>query len=135
MATLTFDRIPTARQIQATRQQASALPSVRVAPTTRLTRRGERVVAATVVLLTIAVFYCVSALVSTVVQASQSPIAESVATTTVTVMSGDTLWDIAVDIDPSADPRVTIDRIEHLNAMAPGSVLQAGQTLVVPVIN
>ncbi len=135
MATLTFDRIPTARQIQSTRQPASTLPSVRVAPSMRLTRRGERVVAATVVLLTIAVFYCVSAFVSTVVQASQSPIAESVVTTTVTVASGDTLWDIAADIDPSADPRVTIDRIERLNAMAPGSVLQAGQTLVVPVIN
>ena len=127
MATLTFDRIPVRRQVQSARSASQA-------PRTRLTRRGERVVATAVVVLTVLSFYLISVVVSSVVQASSAPLAEVSATTSVTVASGDTLWDIAVDLDPSADPRATIDQIERLNAMAPGAMLQAGQTLVVPVI-
>lgn len=126
MATLTLDRIPAGRSVSSTRRQV---------PQTRLTRRGERVVAIAVTLLSVVAFSFISIVVSSVVQASQSPVAESVATTEITVASGDTLWDIAVAVDPSADPRATIDRIERLNAMTPGTVLQAGQSLLVPVIN
>ena len=126
MATLTLDRIPAGRSVTSTRRQV---------PQTRLTRRGERVVAIAVTLLSVVAFSFISIVVSSVVQASQAPVAESVATTEITVASGDTLWDIAVAVDPSADPRATIDRIERLNAMTPGTVLQAGQSLLVPVIN
>lgn len=126
MATLTLDRIPAGRSVTSARRQV---------PQTRLTRRGERVVAIAVTLLSVVAFSFISIVVSSVVQASQAPVAESVATTEITVASGDTLWDIAVAVDPSADPRATIDRIERLNAMTPGTVLQAGQSLLVPVIN
>lgn len=122
MATMTLDRIPVNGR------------SARPAGTMRLTRRGERVVAAVAVILTVIAFYLVSVLVSNVVQASQSDDFVPVATTTVTVAAGDTLWDIAVEVAPTADPRATIDRIERLNAMTATSVLQVGQTLVVPVI-
>lgn len=50
---------------------------------------------------------------------------------TVTVMPGDTLWAIAEDIAPSADPRTVISEIQKLNALANGS-LQVGQQLAVP---
>ena len=126
MATLTLDRIPAGRSVTSTRRQV---------PQTRLTRRGERVVAIAVTLLSVVAFSFISIVVSSVVQASQAPVAESVATTEITVASGDTLWDIAGAVDPSADPRATIDRIERLNAMTPGTGLQAGQSLLVPVIN
>lgn len=119
MATMTLDRIPV--------NGRAAMPM-------RLTRRGERVVAAAAIIATVVVFYLISMLVSGVVQASQSDDFTPVATRTVTVEPGDTLWDIAVQAAPTADPRATIDRIEHLNALSSSTVLHVGQTLVVPVI-
>ena len=119
MATITFERIPAASR------------SVRPM---RLTRRGERVVAFGAVVLTLVAFYLVSVLVSGAVQASRTDSSVPVATRTVTVAAGDTLWQIAVNAAPSADPRAVIDRIERLNALTPGATLQVGQTLVVPVI-
>lgn len=127
MATMTLDRIPV--------NGRAARTAARSTGALRLTRRGERVVAAVAVIVTVIAFYLVSLLVSNVVQASQSHDFADVATTTVTVSSGDTLWDIAVEVAPTADPRATIDRIEHLNALSTGSVLHVGQTLVVPVID
>jgi len=50
---------------------------------------------------------------------------------TVTVMPGDTLWAIAEEIAPAADPRIVISEIEKLNAMGGGS-LQVGQQLAIP---
>lgn len=50
---------------------------------------------------------------------------------TVTVMPGDTLWAIAEEIAPAADPRTVISEIQKLNALANGS-LQVGQQLAVP---
>lgn len=52
-------------------------------------------------------------------------------TEVVTVNSGQTLWDIAHDIDPQADPRDTIARIIELNDL-PTTKVQAGQRLEVP---
>ena len=48
------------------------------------------------------------------------------------VVAGDTLWDLATALDPAADPRVTIDRIQRLNGLA-GSDLVIGRTLWLPV--
>ncbi len=45
------------------------------------------------------------------------------------VEPGDTLWSIAERLDPSADPRAIVDRLERA---AGGALLQAGQTIVLP---
>jgi Tfp pilus assembly protein FimV len=42
------------------------------------------------------------------------------------VQPGDTIWSIAHDLDPSGDPRATVDRIVALNGSA---ALQPGQRL------
>ena len=49
----------------------------------------------------------------------------------VAVRPGDTLWSIAVRTDPGADPRLVIQRITDLNALA-GAGITPGQTLWVP---
>lgn len=50
---------------------------------------------------------------------------------TVTVMPGQSLWSIAEDIAPAADPRDVVSAIVRFNALADGAV-SAGQTLAVP---
>jgi Tfp pilus assembly protein FimV len=50
---------------------------------------------------------------------------------TVTVMPGQSLWSIAEDIAPAADPRDVVSAIVRLNALGDGAVA-AGQTLAVP---
>jgi hypothetical protein len=45
------------------------------------------------------------------------------------VRPGDTLWSIAVALDPSGDPRPLVDDLE---AELRGSTLQPGETLVLP---
>jgi hypothetical protein len=47
------------------------------------------------------------------------------------VAPGDTLWQIATGADPTRDPRETIEQIERVNGVEPGS-LRPGQVLVLP---
>lgn len=49
-----------------------------------------------------------------------------------TVAAGDTLWDLAVAIDPAGDPRLLVDRIQLMNGLA-DSRLAVGETLWLPV--
>ena len=49
----------------------------------------------------------------------------------VTVMSGDTLWSIAEELAPAADPRDVVAKISRLNALSGGSVA-AGQRIAIP---
>jgi hypothetical protein len=49
----------------------------------------------------------------------------------VTVRPGDTLWSIAVRADPGSDPRLVVQRITDLNALA-GTGITPGQMLWVP---
>jgi hypothetical protein len=49
----------------------------------------------------------------------------------VTVQSGDTLWDIAQEVDPKTDPRDTMVQISKLNDLQ-GSTVKVGQRLEVP---
>ncbi len=49
----------------------------------------------------------------------------------ITVMSGDTLWSIAEDLAPAADPRDVVAQITRLNALSGGSVT-AGQRIAIP---
>jgi nucleoid-associated protein YgaU len=54
-------------------------------------------------------------------------------TRTVTIRSGDTLWNVAGGVAPDADPRVTVDQIMELNGLQSASDLQPGDVLMVPV--
>ena len=56
---------------------------------------------------------------------------EGPSTIAVTVAPGDTLWGIASQIDPGADPRALIAEIRELNALAQSGLLP-GQQLQVP---
>ena len=50
---------------------------------------------------------------------------------TVTVLTGDSLWSIAEEVAPQADPRDVVDAIMRLNALD-GATVSAGQKLAVP---
>ena len=55
--------------------------------------------------------------------------AAGVAAPSVVVQPGDTLWSIAAEIAPDADPRITVDQLIALNGASP---IVAGQELVLP---
>src|SRR5690606_41814086 len=44
----------------------------------------------------------------------------------------ETLWEIASDIDPTADPRLMVQRIMNLNGMADDPTVLPGQELRIP---
>ena len=50
---------------------------------------------------------------------------------TITVSAGDSLWSIAQEIAPQADPRDVVDAIAQLNALDDATV-SAGQRLAIP---
>ncbi|TDE14001.1 LysM peptidoglycan-binding domain-containing protein [Jiangella asiatica] len=53
-------------------------------------------------------------------------------TTTVAVQAGDTLWALASEIAPSADPRETVAAIMELNGLSSATDIRPGDTLRVP---
>lgn len=92
------------------------------APVLRMTRRGRLVVLAVALMVV---------LLPGAWRAMATAQVEGSTTVAVTVQPGDTLWGIAAEIDPGADPRALIAEIRELNAMAQ-SGLVPGQVLVVP---
>ena len=62
----------------------------------------------------------------TVTPASTAAPAVAPARSVYVVQPGDTLWSIAQKLDPTGDPRETVDRLVDLNG---GSALQPGQRL------
>ncbi|GAA1948052.1 LysM peptidoglycan-binding domain-containing protein [Microbacterium deminutum] len=109
-----------------TASTATGLPATRL----RLTVRGRRVLAAAaalpaVIALSLAIVGGGAALAS---RDSGSP-AGSFAT--VVVSRGDSLWSIAEEVAPSADPRDVVDAIVRLNALD-GVTIAAGQRLAIP---
>ncbi|CAN5124760.1 hypothetical protein BH09ACT3_BH09ACT3_16160 [soil metagenome] len=50
----------------------------------------------------------------------------------VTVEAGQTLWQLATELAPSADPREVVSDIAHLNQL-PSSDVHPGQRLAIPV--
>ena len=96
----------------------------------RLTRRGRRLLAGLAALpasiaLTIAIMGGGAAL------ASRDAGAPAASFTTVTVASGQSLWTIAEEVAPAADPRDVVDAIARLNALD-GVTVSAGQRLAIP---
>ncbi|WP_438353283.1 LysM peptidoglycan-binding domain-containing protein [Microbacterium sp. CJ88] len=96
----------------------------------RLTVRGRRALA------TIAAFPAVVALALAVIGGSSALAsgdqgAPAGTFQTVTVMAGDSLWTIAQEVAPQADPREVVSAIQRLNAL-PSAGLTAGQRVSVP---
>ncbi|WP_193611310.1 LysM peptidoglycan-binding domain-containing protein [Nocardioides lijunqiniae] len=102
------------------------IPQTRQASTLRLTRRGRLVV----LLLALGVVLGVGfALASGSVATQEAGTPEP--TRVVMVGAGDTLWDIAADVDPEGDTRSTMEEITRLNALD-SSMVTVGQQLIVP---
>ena len=113
--------------ITLSRTAATSAPTTRL----RLTTRGRRVLAGlasvpAVAALGIAIVSGGGALATAETGASAD------AFETVTVLPGDSLWSIARDVAPAADPRDVVDDIMNLNALS-SAVLDAGQSLAIPV--
>jgi LysM repeat protein len=90
----------------------------------RLTRRGKVLVAAVWLLFAVAIAFMVS-------RPAEVPLPAE--TATVTVKSGDTLWALAGDVAPGADPRITVEQIIELNRLQSASDIHPGDLLVVPL--
>jgi len=90
----------------------------------RLTRRGKVLVAAVWLVFAVAIAVMVS-------RPAEVPLPAE--TATVTVKSGDTLWALAGDVAPDADPRITVEQIMELNRLQSASDIHPGDLLVVPL--
>ncbi|MET0929820.1 MAG: hypothetical protein ABWX74_09885 [Aeromicrobium sp.] len=128
MSTITFGSTTygqTYGQGSFTPGRASRRPS---GPQVRLTGRGKIVIvslAATVIGL-LAIMFGPS---STATDQAGTP----QDTTSVRVLPGHTLWEIATEANPDGDIRATVDEIIELNALPNASALQMGSEIAVPV--
>ncbi len=95
----------------------------------RLTRRGRLTVFVSLLVLGLVAAAWLLAGAPAVAGTEATPAGE--VTSTVVVGPGETLWDIARDVRPGADPRETVTRIQELNGLTTVSVW-AGQPLIVP---
>ncbi|WP_309617345.1 LysM peptidoglycan-binding domain-containing protein [Salinibacterium sp.] len=110
--------------------RAESVRGVRVgAPRLRMTKRGRSVLSAL-----IAAPLVVGAMLIALNggEASASRDSSDVAFQYVTVASGESLWQLASELAPTADPRDVIDQIIQLNELASSDVF-AGQELAIPV--
>jgi hypothetical protein len=96
----------------------------------RLTRRG-RLALICVAALCLLFGFSIGNLVSFGSSAPSYPTTPSVGAPTVVVQPGQTLWGIATQVAPKADPRATVQRIIDLNHLA-GTNLQVGESLTLP---
>jgi LysM domain len=108
--------------------------AARARPRTRLTRRGRRVVWTFATLLLIAVLTPVLLVASAGAQAANhgaSPAQVRAGMQHVVVQPGQSLWSIAVQAEPQADPRTVIQQIIEYNALG-SDVVAPGESLWVP---
>ncbi|MCU1557532.1 MAG: LysM peptidoglycan-binding protein [Microbacteriaceae bacterium] len=106
----------------------AVMDTMPVSPRLHLTKRGRVVLTTLAALpLVIAAFY----FATNGGGATASGEVGSVSFQHVTVQPGETLWQLAGDIAPSADPRDVVADIVHLNQLA-GADIQAGQKLAIP---
>lgn len=108
------------------------MSSITVAPGVtrlRITARGRRLLTA-LVAIPVAAAIAYAALTGGSALASGEP-AGPAAFDTVTVQPGDTLWSIAGEIAPAADPRDVVAAVSRLNVID-GGVIAVGQHLAIP---
>ena len=101
---------------------------------TRLTRRGRRVVWTFAVLLLIAVLTPILLALASGAQAANHglpPSAVQASMRHVVVKPGQSLWSIALNAEPQADPRTVIQQIMEFNALG-SQVVVPGESLWVP---
>lgn len=98
--------------------------------TWRLTRRGRVVVG---VILSVPFAAALMIVGSVQADAGTSPVSAP-ATSVVVVQPGESLWGIAQEIAPGADPREVVTSIRELNGLADAPVVP-GQSLVVPAFD
>lgn len=96
----------------------------------RLTRRGRRVIA--VLLAVVAAVVVLLALLGGAGAATAGG-AAGAPLPTLTVDAGDTLWSIAEEIAPGADPRGVIYELKKLNGL-PSAAVSPGQVLSIPAV-
>jgi hypothetical protein len=98
----------------------------------RLTRRGRLVLAAVAVLLATLAITVTSMVISGAQAANHGrPGGGYAGMHQIVVQPGQTLWSIAAQAEPSADPRLVIGQIMTVNSLT-GSEVQAGELLWVP---
>src|SRR5215831_17012968 len=119
-------------------RHGAGVPDTRPAPrrnTVRLTRRGRIVVAvmltAACLSLVMLAWLAIAARAAQAADGGQSPGAVYQNLTSVVVHPGQTLWSIASQAEPTADPRAVMQQIIELNALRGTSVVP-GQRLWVP---
>jgi hypothetical protein len=94
----------------------------------RITARGQ---AALVALVTIVLVIVVSFFTFGATGANASLESAPNDFTYVSVQAGQTLWQLATELDPESDPRDVIAEIVLLNAL-PSSDVEAGQRIAIP---
>ncbi|PRA78639.1 LysM peptidoglycan-binding domain-containing protein [Microbacterium sp. MYb66] len=109
---------------------AAVIPtSARPATRLRLTARGRGVLLAFAsVPLAVGIAFAAISGGSAVASGEDAAV---VSVETVTVMPGETLWSIATEVAPDADPREVIGEISRMNLLR-GGELQIGQKLAIP---
>ncbi|WP_258070035.1 LysM peptidoglycan-binding domain-containing protein [Arthrobacter sp. SX1312] len=95
-----------------------------------LTRRGRLLLVGLPIALGVAALILLAAFLTSQAQAGESA-PTATATVEVSVVTGETLWDLAVRHAPERDPRDVVAEIVELNDL-PSSVVQAGQSIAVP---
>lgn len=111
-----------------------AVPTRKVVGTrTVLTQRGRLVLGLITTASVLAVLALVFAAFAPNASASTGDVSAN--THVQIVEAGQTLWQIASEVDPSADPRETINRILDLNSLSNSAQIHAGQALIVPILN
>ncbi|WP_158587994.1 LysM peptidoglycan-binding domain-containing protein [Actinomadura logoneensis] len=101
----------------------------------RLTRRGRVVVVVIAAAIVLFALWGAGALAARAGSGDHRdhPVPDGRKVVPVVVRSGDTLWGIAGRADPAADPRREVARIQELNGLPEGALVQPGQRLRVPV--
>jgi LysM domain-containing protein len=99
-------------------------------PPLRLTRRGRAVLRALLVLALVGLMTAAALLMAHRADAADAPGPRVVVQHHV-VLPGETLWGIATELAPGADPRDTIASIVEFNALQ-SSAVHAGQDLAIP---
>ena len=97
----------------------------------RLTARGRRALALLAALPAIVAVGVAVVIGGSSALASRDDGAPAGSFETVAVAAGDSLWSIAQEIAPQADPRDVVDAIVRLNALD-GVTVSAGQQLAIP---
>jgi len=95
----------------------------------RLTHRGQ---VALILLVTLVITVAMSIFVLGATGANASSEAAAVEHTYISVQAGETLWQLAEELDPNADPRDLIAEIVALNDL-PSSTVEAGQRIALPL--